>query len=77
MIADVFVKIDSDRSDFITLGELLNYAYRSGALKAFLEPFPAQDQRMNEGQVSFERSSSDHVEATLDKLSTAEAIKGK
>merc|ERR1719265_176835 len=55
----VFDKIDADNSGLITLGELLNYAYRSGELKTFLKPFQATDERDLEGLVQFNRDNED------------------
>jgi Ca2+-binding EF-hand superfamily protein len=75
LTGDVFDRIDADNSKFITIGELLNFAYRSGELKATLEPFPATDERIFEQLVVFSRSSDEfrsaaslHVSNILDKL---------
>lgn len=74
MASDVFEDIDVDGSGCICLGELLNYAYRSGGLKTFLEPFPAQDKRLLEAPVSFARDSSEDFKDTcIDRLSEIEA----
>lgn len=53
--AEVFDRIDRDHSGFISLGELLNYSYRTGDIKKVLEPFPANDHRLFEQLICFPR----------------------
>lgn len=63
----VFDRIDEDKSDLISLGELLSYAYRSAELKQILQPFPHEDARIFEDLVDF--SNSDEFTAAVNRAS--------
>jgi len=68
MTVEVFERIDADRSGFITIGELLNYSYRSGELKKFLDPFPAEDDRLFEQLIVFVRDNDEFAQASEEAL---------
>jgi Ca2+-binding EF-hand superfamily protein len=52
---EVFDRLDEHKSGFVTLGELLNWCYRTGELKSVFSPFPATDDRFFEHLVNFPR----------------------
>lgn len=67
IVTEVFCRIDTDQSGYITLGELLCYAYRSKELRTILEPFPADDQRIFEELLVCPRTKDErYVESFLD-----------
>mmetsp|Transcript_54754 Transcript_54754/g.152816 ORF Transcript_54754/g.152816 Transcript_54754/m.152816 type:complete len:500 (+) Transcript_54754:138-1637(+) len=53
MCVEVFDKIDEDKSDSITLGEFLAFAYRNADIHALFSPFPSTDERIFEELVVF------------------------
>jgi Ca2+-binding EF-hand superfamily protein len=69
--SDIFNRIDADKSGFITMGELVNYSYRSGDFNFILEPFPSKDQRIFEDLEEFPRESADAAVEKVNKLESA------
>lgn len=54
---EVFSKIDGDKSAYVTLEEIVSFAYMSTPLRRFFAPFPAEDQRIFEELIIFNQES--------------------
>jgi len=53
VIEETFNRIDADGSGFVSIGEMLNYAYRSEGFLKLARPFVASDQRVFEEPINF------------------------
>ncbi|CAE7323289.1 Rfc1 [Symbiodinium pilosum] len=54
---EMFQRFDSDSSGFVSIGEIVNYAYRSEGLLKLCEPFPTRDKHIHEEPLHFAGSS--------------------
>lgn len=54
---EMFQRFDADGSGLVSIGEIVNYAYRSEGLLRLCEPFPSREKQVHEEPVHFIASS--------------------
>jgi len=68
----VFAKIDTHKTDYISIGEVVAFSYMSKNLRTLLGPFPSSDERIFEDLVTFAFSSKGQKIASTLRLETQE-----
>merc|ERR1712050_653646 len=69
---EIFYKIDGDKSAYVTLEEIVSFAYMSTPLRKFFAPFPAEDQRIFEELIIFNQESGGQRHESLNRLGEQE-----